>query len=133
MSDLITIQHLTGLVQTQARLMAVAEEQALPPHDTIFPERNEHALEVDGEPWSATVGPRSITYIQRNTGHSVELASDHPSPFAFTVPGLVHYIRSIDEASRVTEVVVENWVVANFRKGRLVALDDYAGHYTFAN
>ena len=132
MSDLITIQHLTALVADQAALLQHPEFSQLPAFNQVFPERNEHELCVDAERWSVTVERRARTFVHRETGRSLSLASDHPSPFAFTIHGLTRYAQSLNEDAPITEMVVENWVVSNFRLGRLIAADDHPGYYTFA-
>ncbi|MDA3961513.1 MAG: hypothetical protein PF961_12035 [Planctomycetota bacterium] len=132
MSDLITIHHLTALVQDQARLLSAEPAQDLPSFNPVFPERNEHEFELDDERWSVSVERTSCTYVHRDTGRSVRIQGDHPSPFAFTPRGLHHFVCSLDEDTAITQLVVDNWVVANFRLGRLIAAEDHNGYYTFA-
>lgn len=130
MSELITIQHLNALLGIQARLLHAPPVQALPAFDPIFPERNEHRFEIDAETWSASIGRTARTFVHRRSGHSVRLAHDHPSAFAFSARGLYHFVASVDAADGLDELVVDNWLIDAYRRGRLAPIAEYQGYYT---
>lgn len=132
MSDLITIHHLNRLIADQAAILQHPAVAQLPAHDPIFPERNEHEFAIDDERWSVTIERTARVFVHRDSGRSLSVAGDHPSPFAFSAKGLCRYVQSLDDDQRITELVVENWVVAAFRLGRLIATEDHPGYYTFA-
>lgn len=134
MADLVTIGQLGALIEDQYRLLAFLEDHpgVVPPFDPIFPERNQIDIEVHGEPWSITVTRSWWECCHRNAGRTVLLRSDHPSPFDFHPNALLRFVRSIDATSQLNEIVIDNWVLALLRRGRLSASRHRDGYFTFA-
>jgi hypothetical protein len=134
MADLVTIGQLSALVEDQYRLMAFLEDHAeqVPAFDAVFDDRNETTVEIGGDPWSITVGRTRLSCTHRASGRTVLLERDHPSPFDFAPRGLLHFVRSLDGDSRLTDIVVDNWVTRFVIAGRLTRSRHREGYYTFA-
>jgi hypothetical protein len=132
MADLITIGQLSALIEDQYRLLGWLEDNAetLPPFDTVFPERNQVEVQIGGEPWSITVQRSGWECCHRQAGRTVLLSRDHPSPFDFQPATLLRYVLSIHEDSRLTDVVVDNWILKFVCAGRLSISRHRPGYYT---
>jgi len=133
MADLVTIGQLSALVQDQFQLLGWLEDNAdrLPAYDAVFEERNQISATIAGEPWSITVMRTHRECCQRDVGRTVLLAPDHPSPFDFQPAALLHYVLSIEHDSRLTDLVIDNWILKFVLAGRLHKSRHKAGYYTF--
>ena len=133
MADLVTIGQLSALVQDQFQLLGYIEDnrERIPAYDPIFPDHNQVELALAGEPWSITVTRSYWECCHRNAGRSVLLHSDHPSPFDFQPYALLHYVQSIDQNSRLNDLVIDNWILKFVIAGRLAKSRHKAGYYTF--
>lgn len=132
MADLITITQLSALIEDQYRLLGWLEDNraSLPAYDTVFPERNQVAVSIAGEPWSITVTRGGLECCHREAGRTVLLANDHPSPFDFHPGALLRFVQSLDEATRITDIVVDNWILRFVLAGRLSKSRHRPGYYT---
>ena len=133
MADLVTIQQLSALIEDQYRLLGHLEDHRaeLPAFDPVFPERNQVAVSLAGEPWSITVARTGLECCQRDQGRSVLLAHDHPSPFDFQPASLLHYVLSLDQDSRLSDIVIDNWILKLVLAKRLAKSRHREGYYTF--
>lgn len=133
MADLVTIRQLSALVEDQFRLLAWIEDNAaaIPAYDAVFAERNIVAAEIGGEPWSITVTRTHRECCHRQAGRTVLLAADHPSPFDFQPLALLRYVQSLDADSRLTDIVIDNWILKFVLAGRLHRSRHREGYYTF--
>jgi hypothetical protein len=134
MADLITISQLSALVEDQYRLLSFLEDhrEAVPTFDPVFPDRNEAYLDIDGSAWSVTAVRGGWEFCHRGSGRTVELAEGHPSPFDFRPAALLRFVQSTDADSRLTDIVIDNWILRYVLAGRLSASRHRPGYYTFA-
>lgn len=133
MADLISITQLSALVEDQYRLLGWLEDNAaaVPAYDPVFPERNQVEAAIAGEAWSITVTRTGLECCHRGAGRTVLLERDHPSPFDFRPGDLLRFVQSLDETSRITDVVVDNWILRFVLAGRLAKSRHRPGYYTF--
>lgn len=133
MPDLITIAQLSALIEDQYRLLGWMEDnpQAVPDYDPVFPERGQVEARVGGEAWSLTATREGLECCHRDAGRTVLLERDHPSPFDFRPGALLRFVQSLDEATRITDVVVDNWILRFVLAGRLAQSRHRPGYYTF--
>lgn len=133
MADLITINQLSSLVEDQCRLLGFLEDHPglIPPFDPIFPDRNQIEVEIGAESWSITVTRTWWECCHRQAGRTVLLRNDHRSPFDFHPNALLRYVLSLDEHSRLTDIVLDNWLLNLLRRGRLTTSPHQEGYYTF--
>lgn len=134
MADLISIVQLSALIEDQYSLLGYLEDrrEEIPAFDSIFPERNQVEISVAGEVWSITVLRTSWECCHRQAGRTVLLHGDHPSPFDFHPATLLRYVQSLDQASRINDIVIDNWLLKFVRAGRLTVSRHRPGYYTFA-
>lgn len=133
MADLITITQLSALIEDQYRLLGWLEDHRdqVPAYDAVFAERNQVAVAIAGEPWSITVTRTGLECCHRGAGRTVLLANDHASPFDFHPGTLLRFVQSLDEATRITDIVVDNWILRFVLAGRLSKSRHRPGYYTF--
>ena len=133
MADLVTITQLSALVEDQFRLLGYLEDnrERVPAYDPVFPERNQIEISIAGEPWSLTVLRTHWECCHRDAGRTVLLHPDHPSPFDFQPAALLRYVLSIDQDSRLNDIVIDNWILKFVRAGRLAASRHKPGYFTF--
>ncbi len=133
MADLITIGQLSTLIEDQYRLLSWFEDHAaeVPAYDAIFSECNHIGVEIAGDPWSITVTHSGWECCHRQAGRTVVLERNHPSPFDFHPGTLLRFVQSVDSASRITDIVVDNWILKFVRAGRLSTSRHRPGYYTF--
>lgn len=133
MADLITITQLSALIEDQYRLLGWLEDHRdeVPDYDAVFPERNQIGISIAGEPWSITVTRTGLECCHRDAGRTVLLANDHPSPFDFHPGTLLRFVQSLDEATRITDIVIDNWILRFVLAGRLSKSQHRPGYFTF--
>lgn len=133
MADLISIGQLSALVEDQYRLLGWLEdhEAEVAAFDPIFPEHNQHEAVIGGEPWSITTTRTGWECCHRDAGRTVLLERGHPSPFDFHPGALLRFLLSTDETSRITDIVVDNWILKFVCAGRLATSRHRPGYYTF--
>lgn len=133
MPDLITIAQLGALIEDQYRLLGWIEDnpEAVPAYDPVFPERNQIVVSIGGEAWTLTVMRDGLECCHRGAGRTVLLERGHPSPFDFRPGALLRFVQSLDEATRITDVVVDNWILRFVLAGRLAQSRHRQGYYTF--
>ncbi len=135
MADLISIGQLSALIEDQYSLLGYLEDHRdeLPAYDSIFLDHNQVEVSVAGEAWSITVMRSWWECCHRGAGRTVLLHRDHPSPFDFHPGTLLRYIQSLDQASRITDIVIDNWLLKFVLAGRLAQSRHRKGYYTFAS
>ena len=133
MADLVTIAQLSALIEDQYRLLGYLEDnrEQVPAFDPVFPERNEIRFDLAGEPWSLTVTRSCWECCHRDAGRTVLLHSDHPSPFDFHPSTLLRFVLSLDNDSRLNDMVIDNWILKFVIAGRLAKSRHKPGYYTF--
>jgi hypothetical protein len=133
MADLITIGQLSALVEDQYRLLGWFEdnEAQVPVYDGIFTDRNHIGVEIAGEAWSITTTHSGWECCHRQAGRTVLLERGHPSPFDFSPGALLRFVQSQDADTRITDIVVDNWILKFVRAGRLSTSRHRKGYYTF--
>jgi hypothetical protein len=134
MGDLVTIAQLSALVEDQYRLLGWLEDNGdgIPAYDPVFEERNIVEARIGGEPWSITVQRAGLECCQRDAGRTVLLERDHPSPFDFRPLQLLRFVQSVDADTRITDIVIDNWILKLVRAGRLAPSRHRSGYFTFA-
>jgi hypothetical protein len=133
MADLVTIGQLSALVEDQFRLLGYLEDNRdqVPAFDPIFPDKNQIEIKVAGEPWSITVTRTGWECCHREAGRTVLLDPEHPSPFDFHPDGLLRFVLSLDQDSRLNDIVIDNWILKFVLAGRLTKSRHRPGYYTF--
>jgi hypothetical protein len=133
-TDLISIGHLSALVEDQYCLLGFFEDhrERLPPYDPIAPERNQIEVELGGATWTITAMRGWWECCHREARRTVVLEADHPSPFDIHPRSLLRFVLSVDERSQLNEIVLDNWILKFVRAGRLTASRHREGYYTFA-
>lgn len=134
MADLVSIGQLSALIEDQYRLLGWIEDhrEGLPAYDPIFPERNQVEADIAGERWSVTATRDGWECCHREAGRTVLLQADHPSPFEFRPGALLRFVLSLDQDSRLTDIVIDNWILKFVLAGRLASSRHRPGYYTFA-
>jgi hypothetical protein len=132
-ADLISIGHLSALVEDQYCLLGFFEDHRdqVPTFDAVDPERNQVEVRIGGEPWSITAMRAWWECCHREAGRTVLILPDQPSPFDIHPNALLRFVRSVDEATQLNEIVVDNWILKFVRAGRLTASRHRDGYYTF--
>jgi hypothetical protein len=131
--DLISIEHISALVEDQYRLLGFFEDHQdqIPAFDPIAPERNQIEVAIAGERWSITAMRSWWECCHRDAGRTVLIQADQASPFDIHPNALLRFVLSVDEGSRLNEIVIDNWILKFVRAGRLSASRHREGYYTF--
>ncbi len=134
MAELVNIGQLSSLISDQYRLMQHVEEHrgTLPEFDAIFPERCQAEATIAGERWSITALRTCWECCHRDSGRTVVLRADLPSPFDFHPTTLLRFVRSLDEQSQLNEMIIDNWILKYVLNGRLVASRHQDGYFSCA-
>lgn len=134
MADMITIGQISALIEDQYLLLGFIEDHGhrLPRFDPVIPENNQVDLDISGEAWSVTATRTGWEFCHRHARRTVLMRPDHPSPLVFHPTALLRYVLSIDEASQLTDLVLDNWILKLTRAGRLATSSHHVGYYAVA-
>jgi len=121
----ITPWDLSDLIQHQFQLFGWLDDhpELREAEPALFPEDDHHEMTIAGERWSCSVDRRELAFTQRDTGISVLLHKRQRSPFEFSGRGLLHFLLSRDERSRLNDILVDNWIVKMGSAGKVKPSD----------